>query len=109
MATRLMKICDVCEQPTGQDPIRLGWGSSFYEVDLCDKHGGELVTLVEKILKHARRLGGDAPRPAAPVPDRKPRVDTKEVRAWAKTQGIEVNDKGRVPDTLIVQFLGATN
>ena len=35
-------------------------------------------------------------------------MDTTEVREWAKTQGIEVKDRGRVPAELVAKFKAAT-
>ena len=35
-------------------------------------------------------------------------VDTTEVREWAKAQGIEVKDRGRVPAELVARFKAAT-
>ena len=35
-------------------------------------------------------------------------VNTTEVREWAKAQGIEVKDRGRVPAELVVKFKAAT-
>ena len=35
-------------------------------------------------------------------------VDSTEVREWAKAQGIEVKDRGRVPAELVVKFKAAT-
>jgi hypothetical protein len=32
-----------------------------------------------------------------------------EVREWAKAQGIEVQDRGRVPAELVVKFKAAQN
>lgn len=107
-----MRVCDVCGGPAVGDPVKFGWGSSFYETDLCEEHASVLVDTVEAVIKNARRMGaGVSSAPTPPLtstPLRAPRVDTKEVRAWAKKQGIEVSDKGRVPDSLIQQFLSAT-
>jgi hypothetical protein len=36
-------------------------------------------------------------------------LNTTEVRAWARAQGIEVKDRGRVPADLVVKFKAATN
>jgi hypothetical protein len=60
-------------------------------------------------VKAARRAGGGARRP-----DRSGRkgsasgLDTTEVREWAKSQGIEVKDSGRVAAELVVKFKAAT-
>ena len=34
--------------------------------------------------------------------------DSTEVREWAKAQGIEVEDRGRIPAELVVKFQAAT-
>jgi hypothetical protein len=36
-------------------------------------------------------------------------VNATEVREWAKEQGIEVKDRGRVPAELVVKFKAAGN
>ena len=57
----------------------------------------------------ARRAGGGTRRPARG--GRRARadgVDSTEVREWAKAQGIEVKDRGRVPAELVVKFKAAT-
>jgi Lsr2 len=36
------------------------------------------------------------------------RLNTTEVREWAKAQGIEVKDRGRVPAELAARFEEAT-
>jgi hypothetical protein len=109
MATRMLRVCDVCDQPVEGDPIRFGWGNAFYETDLCAKHGDDLVSLMERAVQSARRLGAP-PKSVPPVPTKQRRstVNTKEVREWAAKKGIEVSDRGRVPEALIVQFLAAT-
>ncbi len=35
-------------------------------------------------------------------------LNTTEVREWARAQGIEVKDRGRVPADLVAQFKAAT-
>jgi len=35
-------------------------------------------------------------------------LNTTEIREWAKAQGIEVKDRGRVPAELVVKFKAAT-
>ena len=36
-------------------------------------------------------------------------LETTEVREWARAQGIEVKDRGRVPADLVVKFKAATS
>ena len=35
-------------------------------------------------------------------------LDTTEIREWARAQGIEVKDRGRVPADLVAKFKAAT-
>jgi hypothetical protein len=35
-------------------------------------------------------------------------VDNTEVRDWARGQGLEVKDRGRIPAELVVKFKAAT-
>lgn len=113
LETRTVRVCDVCGEPTDDGAaITFGWMSAFYETDLCAKHRQELTALVERVISSARRLGVDSPksprepkRPdTQPTPKRRDRVDTAAIRAWAKGRGIEVNDKGRLPDSLLALY-----
>jgi hypothetical protein len=57
----------------------------------------------------ARRVGGGPRRPARG--GRRGLASTlnaTEVREWAKAQGIEVKDRGRVPAERVVKFKAAT-
>lgn len=106
-----MTVCDVCGGVATGDTIRLGWGSSFYEADLCADHAEELSSIMERVTKHAKVIGGAKPVAVNPfvmpttAPRRKP--TTVEVRRWAKQQGLTVPAKGRVPEALITQYMQA--
>jgi hypothetical protein len=54
-------------------------------------------------LAHARRAGGTA-RSTARSRRGGGAVDTAKVREWAKGQGIEVKDRGRVPAGVVEQY-----
>ncbi|HTE69888.1 MAG TPA: hypothetical protein VK942_14190 [Actinomycetes bacterium] len=48
------------------------------------------------------------PEPPKPEPEPEPepeRPSNAEVRAWAKTQGIDVHGRGPLPDDLVDQYL----
>ena len=57
----------------------------------------------------ARRASGPARRPTRGGRKASPNgVNTTEVREWAKAQGMDVKDRGRVPAELVVKFKAAT-
>ncbi len=55
---------------------------------------------------HARKAGGTARRGS-----RSPRgadtLDTRKVREWAKTEGIDIKERGRVPAEVIEKYKAA--
>jgi Lsr2 len=86
--------------------VKFGLEGTAYEVDLSQKNADKLTKVLAPYIAAARktanspaRRAAKSTRPAGPRP--------QEVRAWAKDQGIEVKDKGRVPAELIVKFQAA--
>jgi Lsr2 len=90
--------------------IRFAVDGAASEIDLSAVHAGEFRKAVQPFIDAARKAGGSgasrragtsraSSRPSGPSPS--------DVRAWAKDQGIEVKDKGRVPAELIVRFQAA--
>jgi hypothetical protein len=89
--------------------VRFGLDGTEYEIDLNAEHAGELRDALTRYVDAARRVGGGARRPARS--GRRGSADglnSTEVREWAKAQGIEVKDRGRVPAELVVKFKAAT-
>lgn len=72
-----------------------------YEIDLNSDNADELRTALEPYVKAGRRAGGRAARGrggrAAASGGGSSSQDTAKIRAWAKENGYEVNDRGRVP------------
>ena len=88
--------------------VRFGLDGSDYEIDLNTEHAQALRDALARYVQAARRAGGGARRPA-PGARRASAgsVDSTEVREWAKAQGIDVKDRGRVPAELVVKFKAA--
>jgi hypothetical protein len=89
--------------------VRFGLDGAEYEIDLNADHARALRDALSRYVQAARRAGGGARRPARS--GRRARadgVDSTEVREWAKAQGIDVKDRGRVPAELVVKFKAAT-
>jgi Lsr2 len=87
--------------------VRFGLDGAEYEIDLNAKHAEALRKKLSKYIQAGRRTGGRRParnrRRAADG-----QLNTTEVREWAKAQGFEVKDRGRVPAELITRFRAAT-
>ena len=89
--------------------VRFALDGAEYEIDLNAEHTQALRDALARYVGAARRAGGGTRRPAQG--GRRARADgtrSTEVREWAKAQGIEVKDRGRVPAELLVKFKAAT-
>ncbi|MFD7257185.1 Lsr2 family protein [Streptomyces sp. NPDC059874] len=68
-----------------------------YEIDLSEKNAGKLRKALDPYVnagrKQPRAQGTQRKRSGAPAGA----GDTAEIRAWAKENGFNVNDRGRVP------------
>ena len=89
--------------------VRFGLDGADYEIDLNAAHAQELRDALAHYVAAARRAGGGARRPARTVRRASANgLNTTEVREWARAQGIDVKDRGRVPAELVVKFKAAT-
>ncbi|MFF7976607.1 histone-like nucleoid-structuring protein Lsr2 [Streptomyces sp. NPDC007905] len=67
-----------------------------YEIDLTPENYDKLDAALRPFIEKGRKMGrtkgtGRVRRDAADAPS------AEEVRAWARENGLEVNDRGRVP------------
>ena len=71
-----------------------------YEIDLSKKNVTALRRVFNPYIEHARK----APRGARAARSTRNRQRSPDVRAWAKSQGIKVSERGRIPASVISQY-----
>ena len=100
---------DDLDGSAAEGTVRFGRDGTEYEIDLNARHTQELRDALARYVGAARRAGAAARRPGGGA-RRGPAsgLNTTEVREWAKAQGIEVKDRGRVPADLVARFKEAT-
>jgi len=85
--------------------VRFSLDGTEYEIDLSTKHNEELRSTLRGYIDHARKVSGSARRGAPARGGRKPSaVDTVAVRAWARENGYDIKDRGRVPAELVAKY-----
>ena len=101
---------DDLDGSAAEGTVRFGLDGAEYEIDLNAEHAKELRDALARYVDAARRVSGGA-RKSARGSSRAPAngTNTTEVREWARAQGIEVKDRGRVPADLVVKFKAATS
>ncbi len=86
------------------ETVRVTLDGAEYELDLSNKNAQRLRDDFGKWLTHARRVGGRRSGGRT-----KSDVDSKAVRAWAASNGIQLNERGRIPASVVEQFKAAGN
>lgn len=89
--------------------VEFGLDGVSYEIDLNVDNAGKLRDHLEDFIGSARRTGGrvkrglatNAPRPTG---SGRSREQTQAIRDWAKKNGHDVSDRGRIPATVIEAF-----
>ncbi|MEE1756702.1 histone-like nucleoid-structuring protein Lsr2 [Streptomyces sp. SP18CS02] len=91
-------LVDDLDGGEADETVTFALDGKTYEIDLTTANADKLRGLLEPYTKSGRRTGGRAATGRG-----KGRVaasgspDTAKIRAWAKDNGYNVNDRGRVP------------
>ena len=71
-----------------------------YEIDLSKKNATALRKVFGSYTEHARK----APRSGRAARAGRNRQRSSNVREWAKSQGIKVSERGRIPATVLSRY-----
>lgn len=114
MAQRVQVLltCDLHEDDTpGETTIDFSLDGTSYEIDLCEDHAARLRDSFAQYVGAARRAGtGGGGGRAGRRPGRGRgggaggRRRTAEIREWARQKGISVNERGRIPASVMEQY-----
>jgi hypothetical protein len=100
---------DDLDGTAAEGTVRFGLDGTEYEIDLNADHAKALRDALARYIGAARRVSGGTHRPARSGRRASASgLNSTEVREWAKAQGIEVKERGRVPAELVVKFKAAT-
>jgi hypothetical protein len=101
---------DDLDGSAAEGTVRFGLDGTEYEIDLNAGHARQLRDALEAYVRAGRWVSGGSRRSArGGRRGAASGLNTTEVREWAKAQGIEVKDRGRVPADLVVKFKAATS
>ncbi|MEU2246809.1 Lsr2 family protein [Streptomyces sp. NPDC019224] len=91
-------LVDDLDGGEADETVTFALDGKSYEIDLTTSNADKLRSLLEPYAKNGRRTGGRAASGRG-----KGRAvsggskDTAEIRKWARENGHDVNDRGRVP------------
>ena len=100
MAQRVQIVLeDDLDGGVAAETVTFGLDGVNYEIDLSDKNAGKLRDEFATWIGHARRSGGrrtTGRRPVGGSSTTSSRRDLSAVRGWARANGHQVSDRGRV-------------
>lgn len=80
-----------------------------YEIDLSVKSATKLRDVLAPFIAKARRPSNNsAPKAAAKSAPKTDKAQLDAIRAWAKKNGHDISDRGRIPKDVEAAFLAAT-
>ena len=103
--TRLVDDLDHQEIEADGQTIRFAYQGIQYEIDLSEKNAKKLDRALAPFVAAARRVSSRAARSKALATT----VDTKAVRKWAESNGIEVSSRGRISAQVLELYRAAGN
>lgn len=88
----------------GGETVQFGLDGRQYEIDLSHANAKRLRTVLGEFVDAGRvaqsgRRASSGSRSSASTAGK--RRDLAEVRAWARSKGHEVSDRGRIPQTIL--------
>lgn len=113
MAQRVMvQLVDDLDGSQSDDisTVSFGLDGATYEIDLTAANAEKLRKALDDFVGHARRTGGRIKRGVA-AGDRSSSTTSHEqaqaIREWARNNGHEVSNRGRIPSSLIEAYEAA--
>ena len=104
MAQRVeVTLEDDIDGSPADETVRFDLNGTSYEIDLSSKNARALRKSLGRYVEHARKATG-ASRQARAA---RRRTDTSAVRAWAKERGMEINERGRIPASVMEEYEAA--
>lgn len=102
MAQRVTQfLVDDLNGAKASETVQFGLDGKTFEIDLDEANAGELRDVLAVYVENGRKVGRTR-RVASltPLKAGSPRADrarSQEIRDWARTQGMKVNERGRIP------------
>jgi Lsr2 len=106
MAEQIIKrLIDDLDGGEAEETVQFSLDGVPYEIDLSSANAKKVRDSLAPFVEHARKAGGAVAggrrRRSRAASSRERSAD---IRAWAKARGIKVNERGRIPATVVEEY-----
>lgn len=107
MAVRTIRLDDINNDVEAIETISFAIGSEGYEIDLGEVNIDKLTKALAPYKKAARSIAVKEVARRAANGTAGSGLNLADVRAWAKANGLDVADKGRIPEEVMTKYVAA--
>jgi Lsr2 len=100
-------VTDDLDGSEGAQTVTFGFEGISYEIDLSAKNRAKLEKALAPFIAEARRAPRRGRSRAAARPGGGGQPDRAAIRAWARTAGLNVSERGRISAEVIRQYEAA--
>lgn len=108
-------LIDDIDGSQADETLRFSLGRDTYEIDLSKSNAKKLRDALSSYVSAGRRVGGGRGRPATRATATRSRgrgraaassgsASPADIRAWAKSRGIKVNERGRISADIVAKY-----
>jgi Lsr2 len=98
-----VEMTDDLDGSQADTTVRFAVDGTAYEIDLSKRNAAAMRRTFDRYIDHARK----ASRGTRRVRASRDRQRSGDVRAWARSQGIQVSERGRIPASVVEQYEAA--
>jgi nucleoid-associated protein Lsr2 len=101
--TQVIELTDDLDGGKADQTVAFSLNGASYEIDLSKKNANALGKALKPYVDNARKAKAARRRASAPPASSRgrSRSDLSTVRSWAKSNGYEVSDRGRIPSAVL--------
>ncbi|GAA2720434.1 Lsr2 family protein [Actinocorallia aurantiaca] len=101
----IVRLVDDLDGGAADETVSFSFDGVAYEIDLSSTNAKKLRDSLTPFIEHSRRAGSaKRGRTAGAKRGASNRERSADIRAWAKGQGIKVNERGRIPASVVEQY-----
>ncbi|SFP72312.1 Lsr2 protein [Amycolatopsis arida] len=107
----VVELIDDIDGTEAAETVEFGLDGVTYQIDLSEENAEELREALAQYIEHARRAGGRKRAAGGRNGQRTPidREQNQAIRAWARENGYEISDRGRIPSEVVEAYHAANN
>jgi hypothetical protein len=95
-------VSDDLDGSEGAETVSFGFDGFSYEIDLSEKNRAKLDKAFAPFIEHGRRV--TQRRRSGATRTTRPRIDRASIRNWAKEQGLNVSERGRISAEVMQKY-----